>query len=73
MPQKDAVIKEAIEESLTSTRSGRQKVIVKVQRKHPELGAYRIRRVYENEGFSLFKRMKNKRLKYTTTIALMRH
>ena len=62
MPQKDAVIKEAIEESLTSTRSGRQKVIVKVQRKHPELGAYRIRRVYENEGFSLFKRMKNKRL-----------
>ena len=62
MPQKDAVIKEAIEESLTSTRSGRQKVIVKVQRKHPELGASRIRRVYENEGFSLFKRMKNKRL-----------
>ena len=30
MPQKDAVIKEAVEESLTSTRSGRQKVIVKV-------------------------------------------
>ncbi len=69
----ELTIKEAIEKSLTSTRSGRQKVIVKVQRKHLELGAYRIRRVYENEGFSLFKRMKNKRLKYTTTIALMKY
>jgi len=48
MPQKDAEIKEAIEENFTSTRSGRQKVIVKVHRKHPNLGAYRIRRVYEN-------------------------
>ena len=37
-------------------------MIVKVQRKHSELGACRIRRVYENEGFSLFKKMKNKRL-----------
>jgi hypothetical protein len=32
--------KKAIETSLIYTRSGRQKVIVKAQRKHPECGAY---------------------------------
>lgn len=36
-------------------------MIVKVKRNHPDLGASRIRRVYENKGFSLYKRMKRKR------------
>lgn len=62
MPQKDAVVKAAIEEVLGTSRLGRKKVIVKVQKKHPDLGASKIRRVYENEGFSLYKRMKRKRI-----------
>ncbi len=62
MPAKDLVIEQLISNVVGVSRIGRQKVIVKVQRKHPEIGASRIRRVYENRGFSLFKRMKNKRL-----------
>lgn len=61
MPQKDLLIEEAIISVIGVTRIGRRKVIVKVQRKHPEIGASRIRRVYERKGFSLFKRVKNKR------------
>lgn len=62
MPMKDLLIEQLISGVVGVTRIGRQKVIVKVQKKHPEIGASRIRRVYENSGFSLFKRMKNKRL-----------
>lgn len=62
MPQKDAIVKAAIEEVLGTSRLGRKKVIVKVQKKHPDLGASKIRRVYENEGFSLYKRMKRRRI-----------
>jgi putative transposase len=61
MPEKDAVIKKVIESVIGTSRLGRRKVIVKVQRKHPYLGASKIRRVYENEGFSLYKRMKKRR------------
>ena len=62
MPVKDLVVKSAIEEVMGVSRLGRKKVIVKVQKRYPDLGASRIRRVYEKEGFSLYKRMKNKRL-----------
>lgn len=62
MPEKDAVVKAAIKEVLGTSRLGRKKVIVKVQKKHPDLGASKIRRVYENEGFSLYKRMKRRRI-----------
>ena len=62
MPEKDLIIKQAILKVIGVTRIGRRKVIVKVQTKHPEMGSSKIRRVYERYGFSLFKRMKNKRL-----------
>lgn len=62
MPEKDSFVKEVIEGVIGVSRLGRKKVIVKVQKKHPELGASKIRRVYEKEGFSLYKRMKKRRL-----------
>lgn len=55
MPEKDKVIEAAIKKVVGVSRLGRRKVIVKVKRNHPDLGAFRIRRVYENKGFSLYK------------------
>lgn len=62
MPQKDAVIKKAIQDVIGTSQLGRKKIIVKVQKKYPHMGASKIRRVYEKEGFSLYKRMKKKRI-----------
>jgi len=62
MPEKDALIHQIISSVVGVTRIGRRKVTVKVQKKHPEIGSSRIRRVYTRNGFSLFKRMKNKRV-----------
>jgi putative transposase len=62
MPQKDAVVKEAIQDVIGTSRLGRRKVIVKVKKKHPHMGASKIRRVYEKEGFSLYKRMKKRHI-----------
>jgi putative transposase len=62
MPDKDIVVKEAIESVIGTSRLGRRKVIKKVQKKYPHMGASKIRRVYEKEGFSLYKRMKKKRI-----------
>jgi len=62
MPQKDAIVKEAIQDVIGTSQLGRKKIIVKVQKKHPYMGASKIRRVYEKEGFSLYKRMKKKRI-----------
>jgi putative transposase len=54
MPKKDEVVINAIEEVVGTSKLGKRKVIVKVQRKHPELGVSKIRRVYEQVGFSLY-------------------
>jgi len=62
MPQKDVIVKDAILEVMGTSRLGRRKIIVKVQKKYPQLGASKIRRVYEKEGFSLYKRMRNRRV-----------
>jgi len=61
MPLKDLKTKEAIESVLGTTRLGRKKVIVKVLKSYTELSASKIRRVYQNEGFSLWKRVKKRR------------
>lgn len=61
MPLKDLKTKEAIESVLGTTRLGRKKVIVKVLKSYPEFSASKIRRVYQNEGFSLWKRVKKRR------------
>lgn len=58
MPEKDAPILEAIQSTIGLTRKGRDKVIHMVQKKHPEIGSSRIRRVYEQNGFAFYKQKK---------------
>lgn len=60
MPEKDKYIKELIQEIIGTSRKGREKVIRLVQRKHPEIGSSKIRRVYEKYGFSLSKKLKRR-------------
>jgi putative transposase len=60
MPIKDEPVKEAIKASIGVSRRGRMKVIRLVQKKHPEFGSSRIRRVYEQNGFSLQKKLKRR-------------
>ncbi|NOZ35083.1 MAG: hypothetical protein GXO80_07285 [Chlorobi bacterium] len=60
MPAKDLYIKEIIKEVIGTSRKGREKVIRLVQKKHPEIGSYRIRRVYERYGFTLSRRLKRR-------------
>ena len=51
---------DAIREVVGSSRIGREKVIRLVQKQQPRWSGSRIRRVYEQGGFSLFKRMKKR-------------
>ena len=60
MPIKDAQLKTIIESVIGSSRKGREKVIRMVQKKHPHISSSKIRRVYEKEGFSLYKRLKRR-------------
>ena len=60
MPCKDAQLKSVIEGVIGCSRKGREKVIRLVQRKHPHISSSKIRRVYEKEGFSLYKRLKRR-------------
>lgn len=60
MPAKDLKIKQAIEQVIGYSRKGRVKVTRLVQKKNPELGSSRIRRVYEQQGFSLTKKLKRR-------------
>ena len=60
MPAKELYIKEIIKEVIGTSRKGREKVIRLVQKKHPEISSYRIRRVYERYGFSLTRRLKRR-------------
>ena len=69
MPAKDAVVKKAIQEVVGTSRKGRVKVIRLVQKKHPEMGSFKIRRVYEREGFALNKRLRRRSLLFQFTNA----
>lgn len=60
MPKKDEAVRIAITEVIGVSRKGRMKVIKKVQAKHPEWGSSRIRRVYENEGFALHRKLRRR-------------
>jgi len=60
MPAKDAVLKQYIDLVIGSSRKGREKVIRLVQKTHPEIGASRIRRVYERSGLALSKRLRRR-------------
>jgi putative transposase len=60
MPIKDAVVKRAIEDVIGTSRKGRTKVIKLVQKKHPDWGDSKIRRVYEQQGFSLHRKLRRR-------------
>jgi putative transposase len=61
MPMKDASVGQAIKETIGTKLWGRKKVIPMVQRDFPQWSASKIRRVYENEGYSMFKRPRKRR------------
>lgn len=60
MPQKDAEVETLIREVIGNSRKGRNKVIPLNQRKQPRIGSSKIRRIYEQKGFSLMKRFKTR-------------
>ncbi len=64
MPEKDAKIRSAIIDIMGNSRKGRNKIIALVRKKYPEYGPSQIRRVYEQSGFSLSKKLK-RRMKQT--------
>lgn len=56
MPQKDKIIAEQITLAIGTKKRGRKKVIAMLQRKQSGLSASKIRRVYEQQGFSLYQK-----------------
>lgn len=60
MPLKDIQIKQAIDQVLGNSRKGRTKVIKLVQKRYPQIGSSRIRRVYERSGLALSKRLRRR-------------
>lgn len=62
MPQKDIALKQLIASEL-KYNDGRLKVIKKLQKKRPDISSSKIRRVYTQSGFSLYKRLKSRRIK----------
>lgn len=60
MPIKDEPVKEAIQQVIGTSRKGRRKVIKLVRRKYPQMGSSKIRRVYEQQGFSLMKKLRRR-------------
>lgn len=61
MPQKDEPVLTAIKTAIGTKQRGRKKVISLVQRRHKEYGSSRIRRVYEQYGYSLYTKPRVKR------------
>lgn len=60
MAGKDQPVLQAVRQVVGGSRKGRQKVIRLVRKQQPGWSASRIRRVYEQNGFSLFKRMRKR-------------
>jgi putative transposase len=60
MPEKDAIIKQAIDQVIGISRKGRIKVIKLVQEKYPGIGSSQIRRVYERSGLALSKKLRRR-------------
>lgn len=63
LPGKDEPVKTAIQKAIGSTRRGRKKVISMIRKDRPEMSAGRIRRVYVQQGFSLYVRPRARRIK----------
>lgn len=62
MPAKDQAIKELIDKHLRYN-SGRTIVTAQIQHHHQGISASKIRRVYTQQGYSLYRRIKSKRIK----------
>lgn len=60
MPEKDAPIERLIRQIIGTSKRGRGKVIAKIRRNHPSIGSSKIRRIYEQKGFTLMKRHKKR-------------
>ena len=71
MPFKDAPVKEAILKVIGSSKKGRKKVMRLVQKQEPSYSKYKIRRVYEQNGLALSKRMKRKRIHHASNPAFV--
>lgn len=56
------MIKTEIEKVLPGYKKGRKKVIALVQKKHPEIGSFRIRRVYVQSGFNLYQKPRSRKV-----------
>lgn len=63
MPVKDAPILAAIQEQTRSSRRGRKKIILRLQKNHPEWRSSKIRRIYCQGGFSLNRKPSKPRIK----------
>jgi len=61
-PEKDATVKKAIEKVLPGCKKGRKKVIALVQKENPEMGAFRIRRVYVQSGFNHYQKPRSRKI-----------
>ena len=60
MPIKDAPLIEAIGNAVKGSRKGRKKVISLIKKRNPKWSSSSIRRVYEQQGFSLHRRLKKR-------------
>jgi len=60
MPEKDIIVKHAIDQVIGTSRKGREKVIRLVKKEFPLIGASRIRRVYEQSGLALSKKLRRR-------------
>jgi putative transposase len=60
MPIKDLIVIQAIKEVIGNSRKGREKIINLIKKKYPDIGPSRVRRVYENSGFSLSKKLRRR-------------
>lgn len=60
MPEKDKPVLEMIRQVIGTTKKGRKKVIPLVRRRDPDLGCSKIRRIYQQYGFALMKRLKRR-------------
>jgi putative transposase len=61
MPLKDDPVSTAIKNAIGTKRRGRKKVIAMIQRTHPHYSSSRVRRVYEQQGYTLYSKCRKRR------------
>lgn len=71
MPVKDEPVDTAIKSVIGTTQRGRKKVITMVQRIHPEFSSSKIRRVYEQKDYALYRKPTKKRYQISANPAFI--